>query len=58
MDGGEILTNTAEALLAQTDEHVQAEIAIGWPVKVLQAPNMVAIVLHVLLGTAELQQNE
>lgn len=42
------LTDAAEALLAQADEHVEAEIAVGWTVKVFEPPQMIAVLFHVL----------
>ena len=56
--GVESLTDTAETLLAKPDEHVQAEIAVGRPVKVLQAPNMVSIVFYVLLVCVYVEERE
>jgi hypothetical protein len=42
------LTDAAEALLAQADEHVEAEIAVGWTVEVLEPPQMIAVLFDVL----------
>lgn len=42
------LTDAAEALLAQADEHVEAEIAIGWTVKMFEPPQMITILFNVL----------
>jgi len=39
---------TAEALLPHTDQHVQAKIAVGRFVKVLESPHMLSIILHVI----------
>lgn len=46
-----ILTGAAEALLAHPDQHVQAEVAVGRFVKVLESPHMLSIIFHVLPGT-------
>jgi hypothetical protein len=32
------LTDAAQSFLAQSDQHVEAEIAVGWPIEVLQPP--------------------
>lgn len=39
-----------EALLPHANQHVQAEVAVGGLVEVLQSPHMLSIVLHVLHG--------
>ena len=49
--GTHILTGAAEALLPHPDQHVQAEIAVGRFVKVLESPHMLSIIFHVLHGT-------
>lgn len=46
-----ILTGAAESLLAHADQHVQAEVAVGRLVKVLESPHMLSIIFHVLPGT-------
>lgn len=46
-----VLTGAAEALLAHPDQHVQAEVAVGGFVKVLESPHMLSIIFHVLHGT-------
>lgn len=50
-----VLTGAAEALLPHTDQHVQAEIAVGRLVKVLESPHMLSIILHILHRTGEKQ---
>lgn len=42
------LTDAAEAFLAQADEHVEAEVAVGRPVEVLQPPQMIPVLFDVL----------
>lgn len=39
----------AEALLPHANQHVQAEIAVGRLVKVLESPHMLSIILHIIL---------
>lgn len=45
---GELAEGAAEALPAHAGQHVQAEVAIGRLVEVLQAPKVVAILADVL----------
>ena len=47
----DILTGTAETLLSHADQHVQAKIAVGRFVKVLESPHMLSVILHILHGT-------
>lgn len=42
------LTGAAEALLPQADQHVEAQVAVGRLVEVLQPPHVLPVVLHVL----------
>ena len=51
----DILTGTAETLLPHADQHVQAKIAVGRFVKVLESPHMLSVILHILHGTQEKQ---
>lgn len=37
----------SKTLLAKADKEVEAEVAVSWLRKVLQSPNMMAIVFHV-----------
>lgn len=55
-----VLTGAAEALLPHTDQHVQAEIAVGRLVKVLESPHMLSIILHILhrMGEKQIPLNE
>lgn len=46
--GGARLTGAAEALLADSEQHGVAVVAVGWFVEVLQTPNVLPIFLHVL----------
>lgn len=50
------LTDTAETLLAKADEHIEAEIAVGRSIKVLQAPDVIPVVLNVLLGKGKTER--
>lgn len=50
-----VLTGAAEALLPHADQHVQAEIAVGRLVKVLESPHMLSVILHILHRTGEKQ---
>ena len=43
-----LLTDAAEAFLAQADEHIEAEVAVGRTVKVLEPPQMVAVLFDIL----------
>lgn len=45
----QLLTDAAEAFLSQADEHVEAKVAIGRTVKVLEPPQMVAVFFHILI---------
>lgn len=45
------LTGAAEALLPHANQHVQAEIAVGRLVKVLESPHMLSVILHILHRT-------
>ncbi len=45
---GSGLTDTAEAFFAETDEHIEAQVAVGRTVKVFQSPEMVPVLLDVL----------
>lgn len=38
----------AEALLPHANQHVQAEIAVGGLVKVLESPHMLSVILHII----------
>ena len=49
------LTGAAEALLPHANQHVQAEIAVGRLVKVLESPHMLSIILHILQKTGKKQ---
>lgn len=42
------LTGAAEALLPQADQHVEAQVAVGRLVEVLQPPHVLPVILHVL----------
>lgn len=44
----ERLTGAAEALLADAQQHGVAVVTEGWFVEVLQTPNMLPVLLHVL----------
>lgn len=46
-----VLTGAAEALLPHANQHVQAEIAVGRLVKVLESPHMLSVILHILHRT-------
>lgn len=43
---GQILTHTAESLLAQAHQHVEAEVAVRRLAEVLQAPHVDAVLLE------------
>lgn len=43
-----VLTGAGEALLAHSDEHIQAEITVGRLIEVFQSPHMLPIILHIL----------
>ena len=45
------LTDTAESFLAETDQHIEAEIAVSRSIEMLQPPQMGAVLLHVLQMT-------
>lgn len=42
------LTGAAEALLPQTNQHVEAQVAVGRFVEVLEPPHVLPVVLHML----------
>ena len=42
------LTDAAEALLAEPNEQIEAEVAVGRLAEVLQTPGMSPIILHIL----------
>ena len=43
-----ILTDAAESFLAEADEHIEAEVAVGRTVKMLEPPQMVAVLFDIL----------
>lgn len=45
------LTGAAQALLADSEQHGVAVVTVGWFVEVLQTPNVLPVLLHVLRGT-------
>lgn len=45
---GAELTGTAQALLSQSNQHIQTQVTICRFTKVLQSPHMLPIILHIL----------
>lgn len=51
-----IHTNATQPLLAQSNEHVKAEVAVRGAAKVFQSPCMLAIFFHVCVQPQQDQQ--
>lgn len=50
--------DAAKAFLAQADEHVEAEIAIGWTVKMFEPPQMITILFNVRIESEEDEEGD